>query len=158
MCSREIESGADSKGIFADRSRALSYLRRMKSEQALFGERLRAALKSAGYPESPSEISRLLPRFRGDAATPQAVSAWLHGKSIPRARSIRALAEMCRIEPAMLQYGHDGSGKRVRETQVAFRVSAPDQHAIDAFIALPARKRKLVRDFIDTLSETEKKR
>ncbi|UHQ20775.1 hypothetical protein LVB87_06440 [Lysobacter sp. KIS68-7] len=130
----------------------------MKSEQALFGERFRAALKSAGYPESPSEISRLLPRFEGDPATPQAVSTWLHGKSIPRARSLRALAAMLLMEPATLQYGHAALGTKVRESQIAFRVNARDQHAIDAFIALPARKRKLVRDFIDTLSETEKKR
>ena len=130
----------------------------MKSEQVLFGERLRAALKSAGYAESPSEIARLLPRFGGDAATPQAISSWLHGKSMPRLRSLRALAKMLRIDPSTLQYGAETSGRRVREPQAEFRISAHDQHAIDAFILLPARKRKLVRDLIDQLSEPENRR
>jgi transcriptional regulator with XRE-family HTH domain len=106
----------------------------MKSEQVLFGERLRAALKSAGYAESPTEIARILPRFGGDAATPQAISSWLHGKSMPRQRSLRALAKMLRVEPTTLQYGtSDASGRRVREPQAEFRISAQDQHAVDAF-------------------------
>jgi transcriptional regulator with XRE-family HTH domain len=128
----------------------------MKSEQALFSERLRAALKSAGFAESPSEIARLLPRFGGDAATPQAISCWLHGKSMPRQRSLRALAKMLRCDPTTLQYGTDASGRRVREQAVEFRASALDQHAMDAFLMLPARKRKLVRELIDQLTESKK--
>jgi transcriptional regulator with XRE-family HTH domain len=126
----------------------------MKSEQVLFGERLRAALKSAGYAESPTEIARLLPRFGGDAATPQAISSWLHGKSMPRLRSLRALAKMLRIEPTTLQYGTEASGRRVRDQPAEFRISAQDQHAVDAFLMLPARKRKLVREVIEQLSES----
>jgi transcriptional regulator with XRE-family HTH domain len=129
----------------------------MKSEQVLFGERLRAALKSAGYAESPTEIARILPRFGGDAATRQAISSWLHGKSMPRQRSLRALAKMLRVEPTTLQYGtSDASGRRVREPQAEFRISAQDQHAVDAFLVLPVRKRKLVRELIDQLSETSR--
>ena len=127
----------------------------MKSEQTLFGERLRAALKSAGYAESPTEIARMLPRFGGDAATPQAISSWLHGKSMPRLRSLRALAKMLRVEATTLQYGSDASGRRVREQPPEFRVSAQDQHAVDAFLVLPTRKRKLVRELIEQLSDSQ---
>lgn len=127
----------------------------MKSEQTLFSERLRAALKSAQFAESASEIARLLPRFGGDAQTPQAVSAWLNGKSMPRQRSLRALAKMLRCDPMTLQYGTDASGRKVREQAAEFRVSAIDQHAVDAFLMLPARKRKLVRDIIEQLAGTE---
>ena len=125
----------------------------MKSEQALFGERLRAAIKASGYAESPAEIAKLLARFDGDPATPQAISRWLHGKSMPRQRNIKALARMLRIEPTALQYGSPESSRRVRETRAEFRISAPDQHAMDAFVMLPAKKRKLVREMIDVLSE-----
>ena len=130
----------------------------MKSEQALFGERLRAALKVSGYAESPAEIVKLLARFDGEPATPQAISRWIHGKNIPRQRNIIALARMLRIEPTELQYGKPESSRRVREPRAEFRISAPDQHAMDAFIMLPAQKRKLVREMIDILSEGTHKR
>ena len=129
----------------------------MKSEQALFGERLRSALKAAGYAESATEICDALPRHEGDPTTPQAVSRWLHGKSIPRQRNLIALANLLRIEPTALQYGTVPTS-RVRETRVEFRIPATDQHAIDAFIALPPKARKIVRDLIETLRENEQKR
>jgi transcriptional regulator with XRE-family HTH domain len=131
----------------------------MKSEQALFGERLRAAIKVSGYAESPTEIAKLLGRFDGDPATPQAISRWLHGKSMPRQRNIKALARMLRIDPALLQYGGTESARRgVREPRLEYRVSALDQHAMDAFVVLPAKKRKLVREIIDVLTEPAPKR
>src|SRR5690348_7395308 len=107
----------------------------MKTEQALFGERLRNALKAAGYAQSPSEISTLILRHGGEPTTPQAVSRWLHGKSMPRQRNLVALAHLVRIEPTALQYGTQATS-RIRETRVEFRIPATDQHAIDAFIAL----------------------
>jgi len=130
----------------------------MKSEQALFGERFRVALKNAGYPASPSEISRQLTKFGMEPITPQAISSWLHGKSIPRQKSVLALAEMLRIDPMVLQYGHDSNGRRIREQQTPFRVNAPDQHAMDAYLALSMKHRKIVREIIEALSEPHPKR
>ena len=52
----------------------------MKSEQAAFGERFRAALKAQGQSESPKEIADLLPRYGGTPVSAQAVSGWLTGK------------------------------------------------------------------------------
>lgn len=127
----------------------------MKSEQALFGERLRNAVKAAGYAQSPSELARLLTRHGGDPTTPQAISRWLHGKSMPRQRNLKALAQLLRIEPTALQYGTDTTS-RVRESRTEFRISAPDQHAIDAFIVLPPKARKLVRELIEHLGERER--
>jgi transcriptional regulator with XRE-family HTH domain len=129
----------------------------MKSEQALFGERLRNAVKAAGYAESPSELARLLTRHGGDPTTPQAISRWLHGKSMPRQRNLKALAQLLRIEPTALQYGSDTTS-RVRESRTEFRISAPDQHAIDGFIALSPKARKLVRDLIEYLGDRERER
>ena len=129
----------------------------MKSEQALFGERLRNAVKAAGYAESPSELARLLTRHGGDPTTPQAISRWLHGKSMPRQRNLKALAQLLRIEPTALQYGSDTTS-RVRESRTEFRISAPDQHAIDAFLVLPAKARKIVRDLIEHLGEERERK
>lgn len=123
----------------------------MKSEQAAFGERLRAALKQAGASESPAELVKLLARFGGTPVSPQAVSGWLNGKSLPRQRNLRALAKMLRVDPVALQYGEE-SGRKVREKAQAWRIGAPDQLAIDTFLALPASQRKLVRELIDELA------
>jgi len=65
---------------------------------------------------------------------------------------------MLRIEPTILQYGPETSGKRLREQPAEFRVNAMDQHAIDAFLSLPANKRKLVRELIEQLLDPENKR
>lgn len=130
----------------------------MKSEQALFGERLRAAVKSAGYPLSATELCRQLLKHDGEPTTPQAVSSWLRGKSIPRQRNMRALAKMLRVDPVALQYGSTETGRLVREPVAEFRASAQDQHAVDAFLALNVRKRRLVRELVELLSEIERKR
>ncbi|KGQ18225.1 hypothetical protein LF41_1580 [Lysobacter dokdonensis DS-58] len=76
---------------------------------------------------------------------------------MPRQRNLIALAQLVRITPTELQYGVQASS-RVRETRVEFRIPAMDQHAIDAFIALPPKARKLVRELIEHLRESEQKR
>ncbi|BCT92611.1 hypothetical protein LYSHEL_16350 [Lysobacter helvus] len=76
---------------------------------------------------------------------------------MPRHRNLLALASLLRIDPNVLQYGADKS-TRVREPQGVFRIAAQDQHAMDAFFALHVRKRKLVRELIELLSDYEKKR
>lgn len=123
----------------------------MKSEQAAFGERLRAALRQAGVSESPAELVKLLARYGGDSVTQQAVSGWLNGKSLPRQKNLRALAKMLRMAPMELQYGEEG-GRKVREAQKAWKIGAHDQLAIDTFLTLPAPQRKLVRELIDELA------
>ncbi len=125
----------------------------MKSEQAAFGERFRAALKAQGQSESPKEIADLLPRYGGIPVSAQAVSGWLTGKSLPRQANLLALAKMLRIEPQALQYG-ESDGTQVREPAKAWKIAAADQLAIDAFLSLPSPQRKLVRELVAMLSET----
>ena len=89
----------------------------------------------------------------GVSVAPQAISAWLHGKSLPRPQNMRALARLLHIEPQELQFG---STRKVRESPADWRAGAAprnalDQHAINAFLVLPAAQRKLVRELIDQL-------
>ena len=125
----------------------------MKSEQAAFGERFRQALKRRGLTQSASELAGLLASHGGVSVAPQAISAWLHGKSLPRPQNMRALARLLHIEPQELQFG---STRKVRESPADWRAGAAprnalDQHAINAFLVLPAAQRKLVRELIDQL-------
>ena len=75
----------------------------MKSEQAAFGERFRQALKRRGLTQSASELAGLLASHGGVSVAPQAISAWLHGKSLPRPQNMRALARLLHVEPQELQ-------------------------------------------------------
>ena len=123
----------------------------MKSEQAAFGERFRAALKAQGQSESPKEIADLLPRYGGIPVSAQAVSGWLTGKSVPRQANLLALARMLRMDPQALQYGK-AEAQQVRESGKAWKIAAADQLAIDAFLGLPAPQRRLVRDLVAALA------
>lgn len=129
----------------------------MKSEQATFGERLRIALRQAQLSESATELSKLLARHDGEPVSPQAISGWLNGKSVPRQRNLRALAKLVQMDPAVLRYGEENSGK-VREKQQTWKVGALDQLAIDTFLSLPVEQRKLLRELIEQLAESVEKR
>ena len=128
----------------------------MKSEQARFGARLREALRKAKLPESAAELSRLLPQYGGAAVTPAAAHRWISGQSIPRPENIRALATLLRV-PLDWLYGEEGGdGRKIREAKGAWEASAIDRHAIDAFLALDDRHRKLVRELIVALAATKR--
>lgn len=142
------------KQILGGRKEAAPTVCPMKSEQAAFGERFRGALKAQGQSESPKEIADLLPRYGGTAVSAQAVSGWLTGKSLPRQANLRALARMLRMDPHALQYG-DASGRHVQEPGKAWKITAADQLAIDAFLSLPNPQRKAIRDLIATLAKTQ---
>ena len=122
----------------------------MKTEQAGFGERLREALQKAKLPESAVELARLVPQFGGSAVTPAAAHRWIKGQSIPRSQNIRALAKLLKV-PLDWLYGEEPGGRKVREPKAAFEASVVDRHAVDAFLALEERHRKLVRELISAL-------
>lgn len=134
-------------------------VRCMKSEQAAFGERLRMLLRRAQLSDSPAELVKLLARYHSVPVSPQAISGWLNGKSMPRQANLRALAKLLRMEPHELQYGAAGAGRTVREPVIDWGSrNALDQHAIEEFLALPEVQRKLVRALIDELARGSKRK
>jgi hypothetical protein len=85
------------------------------------------------------------------------VSGWLTGKSLPRQANLRALAKMLRMDAQALQYG-DASGRNVQEPAKAWKITAVDQLAIDAFLSLPNPQRKAIRDLIATMAKAQEAR
>lgn len=73
---------------------------------------------------------------------------------VPRQANLVAVAKMLRIDPRALQYG-DPDGRNIREPGKAWKVTAADQLAIDAFLALPSAQRKAIRDLIATLARAQ---
>lgn len=126
----------------------------MKKEQAEFGARLREALRKAGLGEESKELADLVSERGGDAVTPQAAHHWIRGKTIPRRRNLRALAEMLSVTPEWLLGEDTGRTRsRIAEPARATTVGLRDQQAIDTYLALPAARRQLVRELLKALSE-----
>ena len=122
----------------------------MTSEQEKFGLRLREALRAAKQTESAAELARLVPQHGGTAVTTAAAHRWLAGQSIPRAENMRALASLLRVRLDWL-YGEE-DGRKVQDPRAKWEASAMDQHAIDAFLALEERHRRLVRELVAALA------
>lgn len=128
--------------------RAPAWRRMMSNEQFAFGARLRAALQHARVVESPSHLARLLARFGGEPVSPQAVSSWLRGRAMPRQANLKALAKMLALDPQQLQFGEQVHGA-ARPGRAALRLHPDDRLALEAFLGLSARQRRLVRELID---------
>ena len=76
------------------------------NEKADFGERLRAAMVSAGYPLRPVVLEREFnTRYWGRSVTLQAARRWLRGEAIPTQDKVQVLAEWLKLEPEVLRFG-----------------------------------------------------
>jgi len=127
---------------------------RHKSEQLAFSGRLRDAIRAVGMDESPAKLVKLLARYGGQAVSQQAVSGWLNGRAMPRQVNLLALAAMLSVDPQYLQYGANVRGG-VREPRADYRANPVDALAVQAFYALPARQRALVRQVIEELAAAQ---
>ncbi len=128
----------------------------MSNEQIAFGARLRAALQHARVVESPSHLARLLARFGGEPVSPQAVSSWLRGRAMPRQANLKALAKMLALDPQQLQFGEQVHGGRTG--RAALRLHPNDRLALETFLGLSARQRRLVRELIDEFAALQGRR
>lgn len=129
-----------------------AYGARMKKEQVAFGARLREALGRARLAESPKELADLVASQGGEIVTLQAAHSWIRGKSIPRRRTLRALADLLDVSVEWLLGEETTPKRRVGEPAAGFTIEPRDRLAVDAYLALPPGRRKLVRELIAALS------
>jgi len=131
----------------------------MKTEQSAFAKRLAAALEAAGIEASSTVLEKLVPRYGGEAVTPQAVSGWLNGRHIPKQANLQALARITGVLPHELQFG-TSAHKGVREANLAWpdHVRGHDRLAFEAFLTLSDAQRKVVRELIALLAASAHKR
>lgn len=120
------------------------------NEKALFAERLRNAMTQAGYEARPAALEREFnTRYWGKAITLQAVRAWLRGDAIPSQEKLQVLAEWLKIEPQVLRYGEEVTrAVRARRKSWDEGIGYQEREIFEAFLALPAAQRKVVREVI----------
>ena len=127
----------------------------MQQASKEFAERLRAYMEAEGHEPRPAVLEREFnERFWGRSITFQTASSWLRGAAIPTQDKLEVLAEWLKVEPQVLRYG-DKAAKGIREARAAWPggLPAPDRAAIEAYLALPRAKKKLVRELVQALSD-----
>ena len=120
-----------------------------------FAERLRHYMEGEGHEPRPAVLEREFnERFWGRSITFQTASSWLRGAAIPTQDKLEVLAEWLKVEPQVLRYG-DKAAKGIREARAAWPggLPAPDRAAIEAYLALPRAKKKLVRELVQALAD-----
>ncbi|SDQ58897.1 hypothetical protein [Pseudoxanthomonas sp. CF125] len=128
----------------------------MSDERQQFSQRLAEAMRTLGYEPRPAVLFRLFnAKYRGRSVSFQTTSRWLNGHSMPEQDKLQVLAALFGIEPQVLRFGKD-SKHRVAETQAAWPsgTGARERQVIEAFLALPPKRRELVGELVKALSKT----
>ena len=124
----------------------------MKTPQQKFAERLRAAIEKAGYKAEAAVLEREFnQRYFGKGVTLHGVNKWLKGQSIPRLDKIETLAKWLRIPPEELTFGLEIK-QQIKEERARWDdgIGYQEREIFEAFLALPAPQRKVVREVIQT--------
>ena len=126
----------------------------MSDERYEFSQRLVAAMRALGYEPRPAVLFRLFnAKYRGRSVSFQTTSRWLNGHSMPEQDKLQVLADVFGVPPHILRFGGPQKNK-VTETQAAWPPGAGvrERHVIEAFLALPPKRRELVGELVKALS------
>lgn len=110
---------------------------------------------AAGYEAKPSVLEREFNlRYMGKPMTLHGVRRWLLGESLPRQDKVEVLAEWLRIPPQQLRYGMEIE-KRIQQQTARWDegVGFQEREVFEAFLALPAPQRKVVREVIQAFTK-----
>jgi hypothetical protein len=120
-----------------------------------FSERLKGAMREAGYEPRPSVLEKAFnTRYWGKPITFQAASSWLKAVSIPEQDKLQVLAEWLKIDPHILRFGSQISrniAKKKKRWDEA--ISGPEREVLETFITLPAEQKKVARAVILALAK-----
>ncbi len=126
----------------------------MSDERYEFSQRLAAAMRALGYEPRPAVLFRLFnAKYRGRSVSFQTTSRWLKGRSMPEQDKLQVLADVFGVPPHVLRFGGTQKNK-VGETQATWPAGAGvrERHVIEAFLALPPKRRELVGELVKALS------
>jgi len=122
----------------------------MEKSSEKFAKRLRAAMKASGYEAKPSVLEREFNlRYMGRPMTLHGVRRWLLGESLPKQDKVEVLAEWLRIPPQQLRYGVEIE-QRIQQQKTRWDegIGYQEREVFEAFLALPAPQKKIVREVI----------
>jgi len=126
----------------------------MEKSSDKFAKRLREAMQASGYEAKPSVLEREFNlRYMGRPMTLHGVRRWLLGETLPKQDKIEVLAEWLRIPPQQLRYGLEIENRiQQQEARWDEGIGFQEREVFEAFLALPAPQRKVVREVIQAFS------
>lgn len=127
----------------------------MGKSKAEFAQRLREAMRTAGYEPRPSVPEREFnQRYWGKAVTLRGVRRWLLGETLPAQDKLLALAEWLGTEPQALRFG-DAVPKAVRQRRKSWDegIGFQEREVFELFLKLPVPQRKVAREVILALAK-----
>ena len=127
----------------------------MESAKNLFADRLRDAMKAAGYEAKPAVLEREFnTRYWGKPMTLHGVRRWLRGETLPTHEKLLVLAEWLAVSPQQLNYG-DEVQRKVQERRARWDsgIGYHDRDIFEAFLKLPVSQRKVIREVILTFAK-----
>ena len=122
----------------------------MKNAKELFADRLRDAMKAAGYDPKPAVLEREFnTRYWGKAMTLHGVRRWLRGETMPTHDKLMVLAEWLAVSPQQLGFGDEIARKsQERRARWDSGIGYQDRDIFEAFLKLPVPQRKVLREVI----------
>ena len=122
----------------------------MENAKAQFAERLREAMKAAGYEAKPAVLEREFnTRYWGRAMTLHGVRRWLRGETLPSQEKLLVLAEWLGVPPQQLRYGSEVTQRvQLRRARWDSGIGYEERDLFEAFLKLPVPQRKVIRDVI----------
>lgn len=127
----------------------------MENAKNMFANRLRDAMKAAGYEPKPAVLEREFnTRYWGKPMTLHGVRRWLRGETLPTQEKLLVLAEWLGVPPQQLRFGSEVT-QRVQQRRARWDsgVGYQDRDIFEAFLKLPVPQRRLIREVILTFSK-----
>jgi transcriptional regulator with XRE-family HTH domain len=123
-------------------------------EKSEFSERLKKAMKEAGYPARPAVLEREFNlRYLGHPVSVQAVARWLKGEAIPAQDKLQLIAEWLQVEPQTLRFGMNAVlSIRERKKRWETAISGPEREILETFLTLSTEHKKVAQTLIQALA------
>lgn len=122
------------------------------NEKQMFAERLKNAMKTAGYDVRSSVLEREFNlRYWGKPITYQAVRRWLRGDSIPSQEKLQVLAHWLSIDPHQLRFGGVAQPS-IKEPSAVWDISSSNEERrlLALYRRLPTEQRKVALEVMET--------
>lgn len=125
----------------------------MSDEREQFSRRLAEAMQAAGYEPQPGVLHKLFnSRYSGRSVSFQTVSRWLRGAALPEQDKLQVLAAVLGAEPHVLRFGAAAKSRVGEGTPPWAGAGARERQVIEAFLALPPKRREVVAALVKALA------
>jgi hypothetical protein len=132
----------------------------MSDEKQAFSRRLAEAMRAKGYDPKPGVLlKKFNSRYKGRSVAFSTASKWLRGMALPEQDKLQVLADLFGVEPHLLRFG--GKAKVVnyvaQERAPWPIIGVHERQVVEAFLALPPKRRQLVGELVAALGQGDEK-